>query len=189
MEEAKTEWGPFFGAGQPSWLEGVLSFAVEWNSELWPSCNTGPPYQTFALARQSQGTCTLSGHICCSVSDVTWLKQPPLGPVRRRPSPAEAHLGKSSRCGSWRWRKPSAVDLTRSPACWRQGQPKQTRQKAQAVRFQKTPVKVVRPHTYGWKDTQLTKSSFLCNLLFLVSPDPLWTGERQWVQLRKSGRG
>ena len=51
------------------------------------------------------------------------------------------------------------------------------------------PVKVGGPHTYGWKDICLTKSWFFYSHLFLVSSNPRWTGKRQWVQLRYSGRG
>ena len=51
------------------------------------------------------------------------------------------------------------------------------------------PVKVRVPWSYDWKDIRLTKSWFFYSHLFLVSSNPRWTGKRQWVQMRYSGRG
>nr|CAI9689241.1 unnamed protein product [Rangifer tarandus platyrhynchus] len=102
---------------------------------MYPNCNAGPPYQTFALARQGRGTYTLPGHIWRSVSDVTWLKQPQLGPTE-----AES---KRSRSPPWRkltlW-KLKAKEAQRSggakkPGVLETGQQTQTRQNAHAAQI------------------------------------------------------
>ena len=44
------------------------------------SCNSGTPFQIFAMARQNRGNYTLPQHICCHDLDVTWMKQHQLSP-------------------------------------------------------------------------------------------------------------
>ena len=58
----------------------------------------------------------------------------------QRPSTAEAQLGESSHGGSWKQRKPSTVEVKRSPTCWKAEQQKQTQRKLTRLnlRFQKT---------------------------------------------------
>ena len=49
---------------------------------------------------------------------------------------AEAKFGNSSCYGSETQKKSSTVELTRSPACWKPGQQKQTWQKAHVAQSQ-----------------------------------------------------
>ena len=95
----------------------------------------------FAAVRWNQGNYTFSWHMWCWFSDLTWLKQPRLGPLpllspRQKPSTAEAQLSESSHSRSWRWRKHSAGEVTRSPARWKLEQQKRTQQKAHAAQTQ-----------------------------------------------------
>ena len=52
-----------------------------------------PSLQIFAVMRQNRGNYTLPCHLWCHFSDLTWLKQPQLGPCK-----AEA---KHSRSSTW----------------------------------------------------------------------------------------
>ena len=142
--------------------------------------------------RQNRGNHTLPRHLKCHFLDLTWLKQPQHAPARRRPSNGGAQLSESSRSGSWMWRKPNSGKVTRSPACWKPGQPKTNSAKSSngsVTNSRRPPIKVGSPRSYGQKVVCLTKSQFLYNLSFLVLSNPLWRDEWQWVQLRGGGRG
>ena len=115
-------------------------------------------------------------------SDLTQLKQP-------QPSPREAEA-KHSRSPTWcklpQWKlnakktqhresdkKPSM--LATRPA--KANVAESSRDSVSDSR--RPPVTLGDPCSYSWKDTWLTKSPFLYNLSFLVSSNPLWTGEWQ----------
>ena len=140
--------------------------------------------------RQNRGNYKLPWLLCCRDSDLTWLKQPQQGPreteAKHRRSPTWCKLpwwklnGKKTQC--------SGSDKKPSMLATRPAKANVAETSCDSVSDSKRPpVKLGGPHSYGWKDIWLTKSSFLYNLSFLVSSNPLWTGEGQWVQLRGSG--
>ena len=164
-------------------------------------------YPFFSLIKLSYNTGqSVASNFCCSKTELRKLYTPPTymllwltfnlvqttsaQPPRGRGQTAEARLGESSHGGSWMWRKPSTVEVTRSLVCWKPGQQKQMAESSRGSfsHSRRPPVGVGSPHPYGWKDVWLTKSQFLYSLSFLVSSNPPWTGEWQWVQLRDFGR-
>ena len=99
------------------------------------SCNTAPPFQIFASARQNWGSYTVSQHTWSCNLDVTWLKHLGWAPARWKPSIGEAQLSKSAPCVSWTQRKPRAVEVRRSPAYWKPGQKNRNQERAHATQY------------------------------------------------------
>ena len=88
------------------------------------------------LQRDRTKEITHPRHTLCCDSDFTWLKQPRLGPCEVVAKHSRNQFFKSSHSGSWMRRKPSATQVTRSPACWKPGQQKQMWQKAHVAQSQ-----------------------------------------------------
>ena len=81
---------------KPRWMEALpLGSACPHASRVYfpllgqikLSCNSGTPFQIFAMARQNRGNYTLPQHICCHDLDVTWMKQHQLSPSKAETKP------------------------------------------------------------------------------------------------------
>ena len=80
-------------------------------------------------------------------------------------------------------RKPSTVEVTRSPECWKLEQQKQKRYKLTqlSLRFQKISG-WGRKTLLLWLEGHMSNKILIpYNLSFLLSSNPLQTGEWQWV--------
>ena len=98
--------------------------------------------------------------VWCHFSDLTGWNNLGSAPTRWRPRTAEAQLSRSSQSGSWMWRTPSAVEVTRSPACWKRTAKTSSVESAcgSVSGSRRPPAKAGGPHPYGWKDIWLTRS-------------------------------
>ena len=130
--------------------------------------------------RQNWGNYKFPWHLWCHDSDLTQLKQP-------QPSPCEAEA-KHSRSPTWcklPWWKlnvkktqHSGSDKKPSMLATRPAKANVAESSRNSVSDSRRPPVTLRgPRSYSWKDIWLTKSSFLYNLSYLVSLNPLWTGE------------
>ena len=138
-------WSISFVVGLPSCLEGVLSSLP--NKTL--SCNqdvTLVQHFKSLLQRDRTEEITHSPNIAGAVTQIylTWPKLPQLGPLKLpQLGPREAEAKHSRGPTQWklsRWRlnatETQCMEVTRSPACWKLAQQKQTRQKASTAQSQ-----------------------------------------------------
>ena len=133
--------------------------------------------QIFAVVRQNWGNYTLPQHLWCLDSDLTWLKQPRLGPHR-----VEAKHSRSPTRWNLRWWK---LDVKKTQRRGRDTKPSMLESgtaktiSAESSRgsvsdSRRPPIGVGSPHPYGWKDIWLKNlNSF--SFSFLVSLNPLRT--------------
>ena len=125
------------------------------------SCNTAQLFQTFTAARQNWGNHTSTKNIWGSDLDVTWLKQPQLGPsgmeAKHRRSPTWwkltlCKLNTKETQSSRSQEKPSTLET-------RTAKPNSGESSCNTVSdFRRPPGKVESPRSCGWKDKWLTKS-------------------------------
>ena len=178
------DWGFSFEVGPPSYLEGVLYLPL--NKTL--SCNwavTLVHHFKSLLWCDRTKEMTRPWHIWCHLLDLTYLKQPWLGPSKaetKHKSPTQI----SSCCRRWTQRKPKHSGSDKKPRVLETGTTKTNSAESSHCSVsdsRRPPVRVGGPCPCGWKDIRLTKSSLLYNLLLLVSSNLLCTGEWQSVQL------
>ena len=138
-----------------------------------------PSVQIFVAMRQSRENYKFPSHLQCHFSDLTWLKQPRLGPRKHSRSTTRQKLPqwklkvkKIQLRGSHK--KPSVLETGAAKTHLAESS------RGSVSGSRRPPVGVGSPCSYGWKDIWLTKSNPLqpLNSCFLK---PLQTGEGQWV--------
>ena len=177
--------GPLFSsvlwASLPSHLEDEVSFACQ----ITLSCNTGQSYASNYCCsetelRKLQITLTYMVPFLGFNLAETTSAQPPRGRSQAQQKPSsvktpEVGAEHEDNLTQWKWQEAQHAGNCDSKN--RHG-----RKLSGSVSDSRRPlVRVGSPCQYGWKDIRLTKYYLLRNLSFLVSSNPLWTGERQCV--------